>query len=145
MKGNIKIFLIALVIGLVVAYFVNYKFDVPTLSYALAPEATIFYVGAYNDADLASVKQNSYDNAVVYKDGDIYKVVIGIYCKDDIKDLMESYFLDQGIIFASSKIKVNNVLYKNMENYELLIKNSTKEYYVGLNNTLLNLFQEYIN
>ncbi len=144
MKNNLKVFLIALIGGIGVIYFINYKF--PTvITKALAPEATIFYVGAYNDLETALEKQNNYNSAVIYNKEGVYKVVIGIYNKEEVIALMESYFLDKDLTFKESQIKIDNTLLKNMENYELLIKNSNQEYYEGLNNSLLNLFKEYLN
>ena len=62
MKENIKIFLIALILGMVVAFFLSYKFKEP-IAYALNPEATILYVGSYNNIDIATSKQRNYPSS----------------------------------------------------------------------------------
>lgn len=145
MKQNIKIFLIALVIGAIVCYIVCIKFNKPLISNALSTKATYFYVGTYNNLEDASLKQQTYSNSVIYNDNGIYKVVIGIYTNSNSKDLMASFFLDKNINFQIGEIKITGEFITQAENYELLIISSNKEYYENLNNSLLKVFNEYIN
>ena len=121
MKHNLKVFLIALIIGMVASYIFCYKFDNTIISKALESKATYFYVGSYNSLNEATTKKANYKNAIIYNDNGIYKIVIGIYSKKESIELMSSYFLD------------------------LLIKTSEKSYYDNINNSLLKLFNEYIS
>lgn len=144
MKENIKIFLIALILGMAVAFFLSYKFKEP-IAYALNPEVTILYVGSYNNIDTATSKQRNYPNSIIYEEEGIYKIVIGIFSDTTVLDLMKSYFHDQGLNFYEEKIKTNSTFLREINNYELLIKSSETSYYDTLNKSLLNLFNEYIN
>lgn len=144
MKENIKIFLIALILGMAVAFFLSYKFKEP-IAYALNPEVTILYVGSYNNIDTATSKQRNYPNSIIYEEEGIYKIVIGIFGDTTVLDLMKSYFHDQGLNFYEEKIKTNSTFLREINNYELLIKSSETSYYDTLNKSLLNLFNEYIN
>lgn len=144
MKENIKIFLIALILGMVVAFALSYKFREP-IAFALNPEATILYVASYNNIDTAISKQANYPNSVIYEEEGIYKIVIGIFSDKIVLDLMKSYFQDQGLTFYEEKIKTNSHFLQEINNYELLIKSSETSYYDTLNKSLLNLFNEYIN
>lgn len=144
MKENIKIFLIALILGMAVAFFLSYKFKEP-IAYALNPEVTILYVGSYNNIDIATSKQRNYPNSIIYEEEGIYKIVIGIFGDTTVLDLMKSYFHDQGLNFYEEKIKTNSTFLREINNYELLIKSSETSYYDTLNKSLLNLFNEYIN
>lgn len=143
MKENIKIFLIALILGMVVAFALSYKFREP-IAFALNPEATILYVASYNNIDTATSKQANYPNSVIYEEEGIYKIVIGIFSDKIVLDLMKSYFQDQGLTFYEEKIKTNSHFLQEINNYELLIKSSETSYYDTLNKSLLNLFNEYI-
>lgn len=143
MKENIKIFLIALILGMVVAFALSYKFKEP-IAFALNPEATILYVASYNNIDTATSKQANYPNSVIYEEEGIYKIVIGIFSDKIVLDLMKSYFQDQGLTFYEEKIKTNSHFLQEINNYELLIKSSETSYYDTLNKSLLNLFNEYI-
>lgn len=144
MKQNIKVFLTALVIGMVCAFLVCYKFDPTIVSRALESRVTYFYIGTYNNEAEALSKQNSYPDSIIYNSNGLYQVIIGVYSNKDTLELMESYFLDNNIVFRKKELKVDNVLLRNMKNYELLITSSEKEYYKDLNNSLLKLFKDYI-
>lgn len=143
MKENVKIFLIALILGMTVAFILSYKFKEP-IAFALNPEATILYVGSYNNIDTATAKQANYPNSIIYEEEGIYKIVIGIFSDVTVLDLMKSYFHDQGVTFYEEKIKTNSAFLQEINNYELLIKSSDTNYYDTLNQSLLNLFREYI-
>ena len=143
MKENIKIFLIALILGMAVAFALSYKFREP-IAFALNPEATILYVASYNNIDTATSKQANYPNSIIYEEEGIYKIVIGIFSDKIVLDLMKSYFQDQGLTFYEEKIKTNSPFLQEINNYELLIKSSETSYYDTLNKSLLNLFNEYI-
>lgn len=145
MKQNVKIFLIALIIGMITAFIICYKFDPAVISNAIEAKITYFYVGSYNDLESATTKKNQYQNAIIYNENKVYQVIIGIYNNKECIDLMESYFLDKGVTFRKKELKVKSELLKSMQDYELLITTSSKNYYGDLNNSLLKLFNEYIN
>ncbi len=143
MKENIKIFIIALIIGMVVAFFLSYKFR-DDIVFALHPEATIFYVASYSDIDLANNKASTYQNSVIYFNGEIYKVVIGVFYDENVINLMDSYFKDQGLSFLQENISIDSIFLKNIKNLEELIKASDRSYYENINASLLDLFHEYM-
>ena len=143
MKENVKIFLIALIIGMAVAFFLSYKFS-DDVAFAINPKVTYFYVGTYNNVDDANNKARNYTNSLVYEDNSLYKVVIGIYQDKGVIDLMSSYFRDQGIVFYQEEIKVDSSFLSDISNYELLILSSDAAYYESVNISILNLFGEYI-
>lgn len=145
MKQNVKIFLIALGIGMISAFVVCYKIEPTIISNALETKVTYFYVGSYNDITSANNKKSNYNNALIYSNDGIYSVIIGVYNKKESIELMESYFLDKGINFRKKEVKASQELIKAMRDYELLIATSDKNYYENLNKSLLKLFSEYIN
>lgn len=145
MKQNIKLFLIALIIGMLSSYILCTKFDSTLEALAFESKITYFYVGSYNDLSEATTKKNKYQNALIYNDKGIYKVIIGLYSNKESIDLMSSYFIDKGLTFQKNELKVSSEFKKSCESYELLIKTSTPNYYDNINNSLLNLFNEYIS
>ena len=145
MKQNVKIFLIALGIGMISAFVVCYKIEPTIISNALETKVTYFYVGSYNDITSANNKKSNYNNALIYSNDGIYSVIIGVYNKKESIELMESYFIDKGINFRKKEVKASQELIKAMRDYELLIATSDKNYYENLNKSLLKLFSEYIN
>lgn len=145
MKQNVKIFLIALGIGMLSAFLICYKLEPTIISNALETKVTYFYVGSYNDLNSANNKKANYSNSLIYQEEGIYKIIIGVYSKKESIELMESYFSDKGINFHKKEVKANPELIKKMHDYELLIASSEKSYYESINKSLLRLFNEYIN
>lgn len=145
MKNNIKIFLIALILGMVSSYIYCTKFDNTILTKALESKVTYFFVGSYNSELEAKDKSINLKNSLIYNDNGIYKIVIGVYKSEDSILLMTSYFNDLGINFYKGELKINNEFIKNVEAYESLIKTSSKDSYDSINNYILKSFNEYIN
>ncbi len=143
MKQNIKIFLIALVLGMGIAFLISFKFKEP-IALAINRKATYFYVGSYNSLETANTKKANYKNSLIYQDGNIYKVVIGIYYDDEVVELMSSYYNDLGISFYQGKLEVNSDFLYNIKDLELLFKASNYDYYENVNESILNLFDEYL-
>ncbi len=144
MKENVKIFLIALILGMAVAFFLSFKFK-DQVAFAINPEVTLFYVGSYNNEESAQKKAEKYPNSLVYPDGNIYKVIVGVYHDQDVIELMSSYFHDQGYSFYQEELKVDSSFLNEITNYEYLIKSSEVSYYETINRSLLNLFHEYLS
>lgn len=145
MKQNVKIFLIALVIGMTVSLLLCLKLEPTIISNALETKVTYFYVGSYKSIEEAKSKEKNYANALIYNENGIYRVIIGVYSKEESIDLMDSFFLDKNINFQKKEVKASNELVKKMREYELLISTTDKKYYDNLNNSLLKVFNEYIN
>ena len=143
MKENVKIFLIALILGMAVAFFLSFKFQ-DDVAFAIHPKVTLFYVGSYNQIDVAEEKALRYANSVLYENEGIYQIVIGVYSDPSAIELMSSYFRDQGLSFYQEEIKVDSTFLSDISNYELLIKSSDSSYYESINTSLLYLFDEYI-
>lgn len=145
MKQNFKIFFIALILGLVASYIYCTNFEDHLTIFAKEETLTYFYVGSYNNLEAATNKKNNYKNAVIYNDNGVYKVIIGSYTKPESISLMRTFFADQGITFWTNELKIKNEYKNKASSYELLIKSSDKTYYDNINNSLLKLFDEYLN
>ena len=144
MKENVKIFLIALILGMAVAFFLSFKFK-DQVAFAINPKVTYFYVGTYNNVDDANTKAHNYTNSFVYENSGLYQVVIGVYQDKQVIDLMSSYFHDKNITFYQEEMKVDSSFLNEITNYEYLIKSSEVSYYETINHSLLNLFHEYLS
>ncbi|MBE6154026.1 MAG: hypothetical protein E7163_00405 [Firmicutes bacterium] len=145
MKQNVKVFFVALIIGIVSSYIFCYKYDNTIITNALESKVTYFCVGSYNNMESANNKKNNYKNALIYNKDGIYKVIIGVYKEKESIELMESYFIDKDVKFTKETMKASVDFLNVISNYELLIKTSDRSYYENINNSLLKLFNEYIN
>lgn len=145
MKENVKVFLIALVIGMIVAFVVCYKFDNTIFSNALETKVSYFVVGTYNNKEDALEKSKNINTSIIYVKNGIYEVVIGAYNKKETISLMESYFTDLGYNYKIKTLKVDNDFIRKIDTYEYLIKTSDKKYFKELNASILKEFSLYIN
>ncbi len=145
MKQNVKIFLFALILGIGVAIFINTKFDPTIITKAIDSRVTYLAIGTYNNLEEAQNKSETYEGAIVYDDKGIYKVLIGVYTEEESVLLMSSYFQDKGVNFTKGELKVNSKLINTLKSYEMLIKTSNSSYYESINNSLLQVFREYLN
>ena len=136
--------MVAVIIGIGVALVFN-KLDKNIIATALSPSVTYFSVGTYNDLEMAKSKKNNYEEAIIYNDKGLYKVIIGVYSNPDTTLLMRSYFKDQNYTFSEDKMKMSNEFINSIENFELLIKSSDKSYYESLNKSILEVFSRMIN
>lgn len=144
MKDKLKVFLVALILGAGVSYFVCYKFDPPVIAFGKSSNATIVYVGSYTSLTDAQEKSKDFPNSIIYNDNNIYKVLIGVYSDKEVLSLMESYLNDKNIKYQISTLKVNSEFLNNIKNYQLLIKSSEKTYYENINKSILKVFNEYM-
>ncbi len=145
MKENVKVFLIALVIGMIAAFVVCYKFDNTIFSNALETKVSYFVVGTYNNKEDALEKSKNVNTSIIYDKNGIYEVVIGAYNKKETISLMESYFNDLGYHYKIGTLKVDNDFIRKIDTYESLIKTSDKKYFKELNASILKEFSLYIN
>lgn len=143
MKQNMKVFLLALVMGMIVSYLVCVKFDNPLTILALDSKVTYFYVGAYNTLEEATNKKANYENVYIWNDNGVYKLVLGLYNKKESVDLMASYFTDKRVNFRVGEVNVAAEFIKKINDYEMLIKSSSSTYYDSLNAAILKEFGEY--
>jgi len=144
MRQNIKVFLIALILGASVSFIYCKYFDNTILGLASDAKVTYFSVGSYSDYLSADAKKASYPGSLIYNQNGIYKVVIGVYTSSEAVELMQSYFGDKGINFTTNETKINKDFKTRAEVYETLIKSGDKDNILNINNSLLKLFSEYI-
>ena len=143
MKENVKIFLIALVIGMVVAFLISFKYK-DDVAFAFQTSATMFCLGTYNDEQIALEKSKNYPHSIVYQNNGTYQVIIGIYVDDVVCKLISSYYRDLGLYFDTEKIDVSGKFLEEIKSLEVLIKTGDEHYYENVNTSILNLFSEYM-
>lgn len=144
MKQNIKIFLIALIIGMISSYIICYKFDNSLIVNALNNHVTCFVLGAYTNEEEALAKSQNYNPSTIYNDKGIYKVIIGVYNNKKSIALMSSYFNDKNIKYTIEELDIDSQFINQIKNYEELIVTSQNIYYESLNQEIINVFNEYM-
>ena len=145
MKKNVKIFILALLMGIIGTIIFTSTFDSTLITNAIEKKAYLLIGGTYTTKEQAEDKLSEYSRGIIYNNNGLYEVVIGIYPDRETKDIMASYFRDNAFTFSEKELKANGTLINNLENFVALIKKSDDEYYESINNSLLQIFKEYIN
>ena len=145
MKEKVKIFVIALVLGMVVILgYQKYFEDKNIITLAKESKVTLIYDGTFNNLEEARKKQDEYKMAVILNDREVYRVVIGVSSSKDSLDLLTTYFDLKNIKYKTLEYKINNNFLKEIENYELLLKAGDKEYYSQVIEAMLKLLKNYL-
>lgn len=139
MKGYIKVIIIAILIGGLIAFFF-YK-DIKNEVNALTSQdntINLFQVGVYKIYDNALNCKNNYDNAIIYEDNGLYRVIIAGVNHVDAKVKLEAFFTNQNIKYYIKDIKVSSDIVNKINNYELvLIKTDSEDVIININKSIL--------
>lgn len=139
MKGYIKVIIIAILIGGLIAFFF-YK-DIKNEVNALTSQdntINLFQVGVYKIYDNALNCKNNYDNAIIYEDNGLYRVIIAGVNHVDAKVKLEAFFTNQNIKYYIKDIKVSSDIVNKINNYELvLIKTDSEDVIMNINKSIL--------
>lgn len=145
MKAYVKIFISAIFIGGIFAYFFykDIKNDVIAIT-TKKNEISLFQVGVFKNLDNAKNFQSNFENSIIYEDNELYRVIIGLSYHEENKIKLESLFIEKGITYYLKTIKVNEKLIEELENYEVVIIKSNKEEVMeSINKNMLNLLKGY--
>ena len=134
---KIVIIFILIILGIFITFFyLNQEkiYDDDYVVYALEITAT-------NNFDEASNILDTLPSGIMLYDNSNYKLYAGIYEDIDLVNRMIANLLEQNIKVYLDTIKVNNTFYKNLINYEKLIrKTSDEKLYDNLNQSILNSY-----
>ena len=134
---KIVIVFIFMILGIFITFFyLNQEkiYDDDYMVYALE-------VSAYKDFDEASNILDSLPSGIMVYDNNNYKLYTGIYEDIDLVNRMIATLTEQNIKVYLDTIKVDNVFYKNLINYEKLVRKTTdSKLYDNLNQSILNSY-----
>lgn len=123
MKTYIKIVIGAILIGSLFAFFF-YKDINKEVSAVKNNDNKIYLyqVGVYKSLENAINKQLSYNKSVIYKDDDLYRVIIGVSTN---KENFSKYLTSLGYTYYIKELISDASLIIELKKYESLINNQT--------------------
>ncbi len=139
MKTYLKVIIIAILFGGLIA-FLFYRDIKKEVNALTSKDNTInlFQVGVYKIYDNAINCKNNYDNAIIYEDNGLYRVIIAATSSNEVKTLLETFFANQDIKYYIKEIKVNDDTIKKIKNYELvLLKTNNTDVINNINKSIL--------
>ena len=121
---NKKILVILLAISLCFS-FIIYKFYKKTEKEYT--EVYLIQAGAYKDYDNLSEATKSYENYIVRKEGELYKIFIGVTKDEEVYNKLISLYLNGKENFKKV-IKITNEEFENnLSAYDNIIKNTSNK------------------
>jgi len=118
---NKKIILIVLIISLCFSFMI-YKFYKKTKKENT--EIYLIQVGAYKDYNNLSEATKNYDNYIIRKEGDLYKIYIGVTRDEEVYNKLVSLYSDGKENFKKVMKVTNEKFENNLIVYDNIIKNS---------------------
>lgn len=138
MKKILKI-LFVLILGINTGYYFsnNKIFNVFDQSYKA------FQVGVYTDISIANAYKSKYDNAIVVKDNELYRVYVAIL-KDDknIKDMC-SYLNRNNVEYYIRNVEIKDKNLKSkIKEYESIMNSDSQIVFIEVNKMIMESYEE---
>lgn len=118
MKKTIKTILASFLIGALLSLLVIFKFQKQLPFLEEKNIVTVFQIGVYKSIENAQKKQEEYNNSIIIKDNDYYRVFIGVAEDKTCEKLLENYYLTQNINVYPKEIEVTKKFLEEIKNYE---------------------------
>lgn len=135
--------LFKLLIVLILGIFCGYYICDNKLSNIFKTNYKAFQVGVYTNLDVANIYKTKYDNAIVIKDNELYRVYVAILKNEDNINNMSNYLKKQGIDYYIKDLNITNKnLKKEINEYERIMDNNNEIVFLEINKMIIESFKE---
>ena len=138
MKKILKI-LFVLILGIIAGYYFSNKkiFNVFDQSYKA------FQVGVYTDISIANTYKTKYDNAIVVKDNELYRVYVAILKDNKNIEDMCSYLNRNNIEYYIRNVEIKDKNLKNkIKDYESIMNSDSQIVFLEVNKMIMESYEE---
>lgn len=138
MKKILKI-LFVLILGIIAGYYFSNKkiFNVFDQSYKA------FQVGVYTDISIANTYKTKYNNAIVVKDNELYRVYVAILKDNKNIEDMCSYLNRNNIEYYIRNIEIKDKNLKNkIKEYESIMNSDSQIVFLEVNKMIMESYEE---
>ena len=102
-----------------------------------------FQVGVYTSLEAANTYKLKYDNAIVIKDNELYRIYVSILKEQDNIDSMSNYLNRNKIDFYIKDININNPdLKQKIREYENIMNNENEIVFLEINKMIITEYEE---
>lgn len=139
MKKLFKPFIV-LILGISIGYYICYSKSIANL---FNTSYKAFQVGVYTSYDAALTYSTKYENSVVIKDDELYRVYIAVLKDKNNIANMSNYLDSQGIEYYLKDIKINDLNTKReIKEYETLMNNDNVLVFLEINKMIIETYRE---
>ncbi|MCI8575311.1 MAG: hypothetical protein HFI09_02465 [Bacilli bacterium] len=137
MKKTILTVLFAFLLGGVLSGLAIYELK-DKLNFTLDDNTvTAFQVGVYKSFENAQKASENHPGSITIKDGDYFRVFIGVAKGTDWTTSLESYYLSKNVVVYPKEVKVTSSFIKELSKYEPLITKTDSAIYDEINGEIL--------
>lgn len=138
MKKFIKSIII-LILGVCLGYYIcNIN-----LSNLFNTNYKAFQVGVYTSIDVANMYKSKYDNAIVIKDDELYRVYVSILKDEDNIESMSNYLNSKGIDYYLKDLDISDKnLKKEINEYESIMNSNNEIVFLEVNKMIMEKYEE---
>lgn len=138
MKKIIKS-LIVFICGIVFGYYIC-NLDIKNI---FRTTYKAFQVGVYTNLDAANTYALKYDNSVVIKDDELYRVYVAILKNKDNINNMSNYLNKKGINYYLKEVSIDNKnLKKEINDYESIMDTNNELVFLEVNKMIIDKYKE---
>ncbi len=143
MKKTIIVIFCAIVVGSICAFIIFNKVALKNEIKKNESIAKAFQIGAFTNYDNAKTIAER-NNGIVIEDTGIYRVYVSILSDEEAIAKLEEYYNEIGLNYYLKDLIVGKEYINSIVDEQNLLKNSSHDTYVVLNNSILSKYQETI-
>ncbi|MDD4706456.1 MAG: hypothetical protein PHS24_04535 [Bacilli bacterium] len=136
-------YLLSLFLGTIFGFmlFKNNDFDIKEV-FAGTLEATAFQLGVFNNEESALLMKNNYQDSVIIKDDDVYRVYFSILSNGIVINKMEKYLINQKINYYLKNITITDQkLITAIKEYEKAMIEGSDNVLVSINGLIMSSYK----
>ncbi len=104
-----------------------------------------FQVGVYTNLEAANIYKTKYNNAIVIKDNELYRVYVAILRNNNNIENMSNYLNKNNIDYYIREINIDNKDLKNsIDEYEKIMNNDSEIVFLEINKMIIKRYEESI-
>jgi len=137
MKKTFLTILIAFLLGAILSVFTVYSLKDQFLLLSDKNIVTAFQIGVYKSKENADQKVSEYPGALSVKDGDYYRVYVGVARDKTWEELLEKHFLNQNMEVYPKEIEVTKTFFQEIKLWESKITQEDSDILEKMNQEMM--------
>ena len=132
--------LFVFIIGIIIGY---YLCNINLLSKIFTNTYKAFQIGVYTDYGVAVSYKEKYDNSIIIKDNELYRVYAAILKNNNNIESMSKYLKKNNIEFFLRDVSIEDkILVNELDEYERIMNNNNEIVFLEVNKLIIEKYKE---
>ena len=128
------------IIGICVGYYIC---NINVFNILFTNTYKAFQIGVYTDYGIAETYSNKYDNSIIIKDNELYRVYAAILKNSDNIENMSKYLKRNNIDYYLKDINIDDkVLINEIKEYERIMDSNNEVVFLEINKIIMKKYKE---